>query len=87
VTYHFDSKAEIEQYICNSNILAAFMPLAVFMSNSLMNFMDFDTQGYTYTFAWPVNPKIAQIPLFAAGADTDMSMLLLLPTRVVNRCL
>lgn len=52
-----------------------------------MNFMDFDKQGYTYTFAWPVNPKIAQIPLFAAEADTVMSMLLLLPTKVVNRCL
>ena len=55
------------------------------MSNSSMNFIDFDKQGYIYTFAWPVNPNIAQIPLFDAEADTDMSMLLLLPTRVVNR--
>jgi uncharacterized protein YbjT (DUF2867 family) len=66
---HFDSKAEIEQYIRGSGVPATFVLPGMFMSSviSMLN-----KQGDTYTLAWPVKPEQAQIPLFDVAEDTGL---------------
>ncbi|KAH8429666.1 NmrA/HSCARG family protein [Aspergillus melleus] len=64
---HFDGKAEIEDYIRASGVPGSFVLAGFFMSNT---FEMINKQGDTYTLAWPVDPRKAQIPVFDVGDDT-----------------
>lgn len=64
---HFDSKAEIEDYIRASGVPASFVQPGFFMSNM---FEMLSKQGDTYALEWPVDPRKAQIPVFDVAEDT-----------------
>lgn len=65
---HFDGKADIEKYIRNSGVPAAFVLAGLYMSN----YFDMLTKGEdgSFTYAAPMSVEKAQIPVFDAVADT-----------------
>lgn len=64
---HFESKAQIEQYIRESGVPATFVLPGFFMSNLTAMVK---RQGDTLMLAWPVDPDKAQFPLFDLEEDT-----------------
>ncbi|RAL07819.1 NmrA/HSCARG family protein [Aspergillus homomorphus CBS 101889] len=64
---HFDSKAEIEQYIRDSGVPATFVLAGLYTTNF---FEMLNKQGDVYTLAWPVDMDKAQVPLFDPAEDT-----------------
>jgi uncharacterized protein YbjT (DUF2867 family) len=65
---HFDGKANIEKYIRDSGVPAAFVLPGFFMSN-LINFIKKNEDG-SYTYALPVSGDKARVPIFDAAGDT-----------------
>ena len=65
---HFDGKANIEKYIRDSGVPAAFVLPGFFMSN-LVDSIKKNEDG-SFAYALPVSGDKARIPLFDAAADT-----------------
>jgi len=65
---HFDGKANIEKYIRDSGVPAAFVLPGFFMSN----YIDFikKNEDESYTYALPVSGDKARVPIFDAARDT-----------------
>ncbi|RPA88141.1 NmrA-domain-containing protein [Ascobolus immersus RN42] len=70
--YHFDSKAAVEDYIRSLGIPASFFLAGFYMENipsGMMRKTSPEGAAEDWTFALPITEK-AQIPMFAASADT-----------------
>ncbi|KND04772.1 uncharacterized protein SPPG_00475 [Spizellomyces punctatus DAOM BR117] len=67
--FHFDSKAEVEEYIRSIGIPATFFLAGFYMSNLSSGMFRPDPDTKAYTLAFPV-PASAPVPLLDAAADT-----------------
>ncbi|OAA66922.1 NAD(P)-binding domain protein [Niveomyces insectorum RCEF 264] len=66
--YHFDGKADIEQYIRDSGVPATFVLPGFYMSN-FFGFLRKQEGSDTYTFAVPTAPDQTQLPLLDTAED------------------
>lgn len=64
---HFDSKAEVEEYIRSKKMPASFFQPGFFMSNLKGQLQPADNGGFTLTAPWHPDTKI---PMLEVGLDT-----------------
>ena len=67
--YHFDAKAEVEEYIKSINVPATFFLAGFYMSNIPGQMMRQDPETHTWSLALPI-PTSSPLPLFATETDT-----------------
>ena len=67
--HHFDSKANVEEYIRQIGVPATFFMPGFYMSNLSGQFFKPNPENGTYRFALPI-PGNSPMPLFDTGSDT-----------------
>lgn len=67
--YHFDAKAEVEEYIQSINVPATFFLAGFYMANLPGQMLRQDPDSHTWTLGLPI-PTTSPIPLFATQPDT-----------------
>ncbi|KAA6416036.1 MAG: hypothetical protein FRX48_00755 [Lasallia pustulata] len=82
--YHFDSKADVEEYIRKIGVPATFFMPGFYMSNIPGNAFAPNPENGTYRFALPIPPN-SPMPLFDTGSDTGKFVKAILLNR--EKCL
>ncbi|KAI4135266.1 MAG: hypothetical protein LQ347_000814 [Umbilicaria vellea] len=82
--HHFDSKAEVEEYIRQIGVPATFFMPGFYMSNIPGKSFAPNPENGTYRFALPI-PANSPMPLFATGYDTGKFVKAILLNR--EKCL